>query len=137
MVRHGRRTQGRIARYAAIDAGDTNQMSPTSPGSPLHGYAAGLLVHPALWSDTNEPGQDFFTTVFNYGTKVAGLQILPTAWVPPYVALPAWLSLDWADKPDGWVASARHRGVSIEAAWKLVAGAGEHKVIIRSSAVGE
>jgi hypothetical protein len=90
-------------------------MMSTQPG-PFPGYAAGLLVHPALQSDTNEPAQDFFTTVFNYGTKVAGLQILPPAWVPPYVALPAWLSLEWAEKPESWVASARRRRVSIEAA---------------------
>jgi hypothetical protein len=83
------------------------------------------------------PVRTFFPTIFNYGTKVAGLQILPSVWVPPYVALPAWLSLDWADKPDGWVASARRRGVSMEAAWKLVSGSCGHKVIVRSSAVGE
>ena len=112
-------------------------MKPVRPGSALRGHAAGLLVHPALANDTNEPGQDFFTTVFNYGTKVAGLQILPPAWVPPYVALPAWVSLDWADKPDRWVARARGLGVSIEAALGLVSGSSEHKVIVRSSAVGE
>lgn len=97
----------------------------------------GLLVHPAL-TPANEPlSLDFFSTILQYGTKVAGLQILAPAWVPPYVALPAWLSDEWATDHVNWVARARRKGVNLEQAVALLSNDSSQAIIVRSSAVGE
>ncbi len=97
----------------------------------------GLLVHPALIPASDPPSLDFFSTILQYGTKVAGLQILPPVWVPPYVALPAWLSDEWITDPAGWVTRARRKGVNLEQAAALLSGDSSYAVIVRSSAVGE
>lgn len=75
--------------------------------------------------------------MLHYGTKVAGLQILPSSWVPPYVALPAWLSGEWAIDSQAWVKLARRRQINIEQALALASDNGRHPIIVRSSAVGE
>jgi predicted house-cleaning noncanonical NTP pyrophosphatase (MazG superfamily) len=99
--------------------------------------AAGLLIHPVLTPASDPPSLDFFATILEYGTKVAGLQILAPAWVPPYVALPAWLSDEWMADPAGWVARARRKGVNVEQAAALLSGGSRQPIIVRSSAVGE
>jgi len=98
---------------------------------------AGLLVHPALTPASDPPLLDFFSTILQYGTKVAGLQILAPAWVPPYVALPAWLSDEWIADPADWVARARRKGINLDHAATLLAGGSSQAIIVRSSAVGE
>jgi predicted house-cleaning noncanonical NTP pyrophosphatase (MazG superfamily) len=98
---------------------------------------AGLLIHPALTPASDPPSLDFFATIIEYGTKVAGLQILAPAWVPPYVALPAWLSDEWIADPAGWVARARRKGINLEQAAALLSGEQPQPIIVRSSAVGE
>lgn len=98
---------------------------------------AGLLVHPQLSCDPQAAHADYFTTILHYGTKVAGLQILPSGWVPPYVALPAWLSEEWTLDSQGWVTRVRRRQLNIEHAAALVSENGRYPVIVRSSAVGE
>lgn len=97
----------------------------------------GLLVHRQLSRDPQGGHADYFTTILHYGTKVAGLQILPPGWVPPYVALPAWLSDEWTRDPQGWIARARRRRLNIEHAAALASDNGRHQIIVRSSAVGE
>jgi hypothetical protein len=96
-----------------------------------------MLVHPALIPLNDSPSLDFFSMILQYGTKVAGLQILAPAWVPPYVALPAWLSDEWTSDPTGWVARARRKGVNLKQAAALLSGGSPHPIIVRSSAVGE
>lgn len=97
----------------------------------------GPLIHPSLARANDQPSLDFFGTILEYGTKVAGLQILPPVWVPPYVALPAWLSDEWIADPIGWVARARRKGVNLEQAAALLSGGSTQEIIVRSSAVGE
>jgi predicted house-cleaning noncanonical NTP pyrophosphatase (MazG superfamily) len=97
----------------------------------------GLLIHPALRPGEAEVHHDYLTTILYYGTKVAGLQILPSVWVPPYVALPAWLSEEWAANPSDWLTRAQRKQVQLEQACALVSDSGKHKIIVRSSAVGE
>ncbi len=102
-----------------------------------HRQRAGLLVHPSFTTADDSPSLDFFSTILQYGTKVAGLQILAPAWVPPYVALPAWLSEEWTADATGWVARARRKGVNLERAAVLLAADPSQAIIVRSSAVGE
>jgi hypothetical protein len=69
----------------------------------------GLLVHPQLASTSAGADLDYFTVILEYGTKTAGLQILPPAWVPPYVAVPAWAFEEWLRQPEGWLARLRRK----------------------------
>lgn len=101
------------------------------------GRLPGPLIHPALNPADDTPSPDFFYTILQYGTKVAGLQIVAPAWVPPYVALPAWLSNEWAADPDGWVTRARRKGLNLEQALALLLDEPPQAIIVRSSAVGE
>jgi predicted house-cleaning noncanonical NTP pyrophosphatase (MazG superfamily) len=97
----------------------------------------GLLLHPELSPDPGAAHTDYFTTILHYGTKVAGLQILPSNWVPLYVALPAWICEEWTDNSKDWVTRVRRRQLNIEQAIGLVSEKGREPIIIRSSAVGE
>ncbi|SFR97199.1 nucleoside triphosphate pyrophosphohydrolase [Sphingomonas jatrophae] len=97
----------------------------------------GLLLHPGLAHAPASTQFDYFTTILHYGTKVAGLQILPPAWVPPYVALPAWLSQEWANDPAAWKSRLDRKKISLGEALRLVSDNGSIAVIVRSSAVGE
>lgn len=112
-------------------------MSAPRMRSAIRGSPTGLLLHPALRTATDELHQDHYTTIFHYGTKVAGLQILPSVWVPPYVALPSWLSHRWAENSETWVTEAKRQSLSLERAWTLASNAGTEGLIVRSSAVGE
>lgn len=95
----------------------------------------GLLLHPDLSADAAHA--DYFTTILHYGTKVAGLQILPAVWIPPYAALPAWIFDEWSAHPDDWTKRIRRRQIHLEQAAELVSQGGRYPVIVRSSAVGE
>jgi len=97
----------------------------------------GLLLHPDLSADTDAAHADYFTTILHYGTKVAGLQIMPAAWIPPYAALPVWIFEEWTAHPDDWVKRIRRRQVHLEQAAELVSEGGRYPIIVRSSAVGE
>lgn len=107
-----------------------------SRGRP-RGQPVGLLVHPALMPMGVSPSLDFFSTILQYGTKVAGLQIVAPSWVPPYVALPAWLFEEWRSDPATWVARVRRKGINLEQAAALLSGGSTQEIIVRSSAVGE
>lgn len=100
-------------------------------------HPQGLLIHPALASQPSDAQLDYSTMALHYGTKVAGLGILPPAWVPPYVAVPVWGFEDWATEHEGWVARILHKGLSLEVALQLASENGRYPVIVRSSAVGE
>jgi predicted house-cleaning noncanonical NTP pyrophosphatase (MazG superfamily) len=100
-------------------------------------HPQGLLIHPELSSAQTEAQLDYPTTALHYGTKVAGLRVLPPAWVPPYVAVPCWAFEEWARKPEGWVARIRRKQLSLEIALQLASENGRYPVIVRSSAVGE
>jgi predicted house-cleaning noncanonical NTP pyrophosphatase (MazG superfamily) len=95
------------------------------------------LYHGLLSGEFAQQYHDYFLTILNYGSKVAGLLILPQAWVPPFVALPAWLSKTWQENPEGWVVESSRQGVDLAAAHNVVTGGGALDVIVRSSAVGE
>ncbi len=99
--------------------------------------SVGLLAHPALAPASDSPSPDFFSTILQYGTKVAGLQILAPVWVPPYVALPTWLYDEWTADSAGWVARARRKGVNLEQAAAFLSNGSPQAIIVRSSAVGE
>jgi predicted house-cleaning noncanonical NTP pyrophosphatase (MazG superfamily) len=62
---------------------------------------------------------------------------LPAAWVPPFAALPAWLSEEWQTNSSGWLRTAAVHGIDLGSVLKRVTDSGKHTVIIRSSAVGE
>ena len=96
-----------------------------------------LLVHPELGMEEDERHSDYFVTVIEYGTKVAGLRILPPQWVPPYAALPASLYELWSQQPTDWVRQASKAGVDLKRTLELVSGDGRYQIILRSSAVGE
>ncbi|HEY0027232.1 MAG TPA: nucleoside triphosphate pyrophosphohydrolase [Allosphingosinicella sp.] len=95
------------------------------------------LYHGLLSGELVQEYHDYFVTILNYGSKVAGLLILPQAWVPPFVALPAWLSKEWQEAPDNWVARSSQLGVDLARAYDVVSRSGSLDVIVRSSAVGE
>ncbi|MGQ3228758.1 MAG: hypothetical protein ACT6R2_07665 [Blastomonas fulva] len=97
----------------------------------------GLLFHPHLSDDSNVAHADYFATILHYGTKVGGIQILPSAWTPPYAALPAWIFEEWSAHPDDWSNRIRRRQIHIEDATELVSEGGRYPIIVRSSAVGE
>lgn len=111
--------------------------SPVESAARLRRRPPGLLLHPELSPDPGAAHADYFTTILHYGTKVAGLQILPANWVPLYAALPAWVSDEWARNPKDWVARVRRRQLNIEQAIGVISDNGRQPVIIRSSAVGE
>jgi len=95
-----------------------------------------LLLHPELSRHASNAGFDYFTTILHYGTKVAGLQILPPTWVPPYAALPASIYENWRSEPKAGLARARSQ-LNLDDAAALVSARGKHAIIVRSSAVGE
>ncbi len=97
----------------------------------------GLLVHPELAPVSAGAQMDYFSTILDYGTKAAGLQILPPAWVPPYVAVPAWAFHEWVTEPEGWLARLRRKRLDLGVALQLASENGRYAVIVRSSAVGE
>jgi predicted house-cleaning noncanonical NTP pyrophosphatase (MazG superfamily) len=111
--------------------------SPAESAARLRRRPPGLLLHPQLSPDPGAAHADYFTTILHYGTKVAGLQILPANWVPLYAALPAWVSDEWASNQKDWIARVRRRQLNIEQAIGLISDDGRQPVIVRSSAVGE
>ena len=113
------------------------QSSGDSAVSRSHRRVTGLLFHPSLMPGSQTASHDFFSTILHYGTKVAGLQILAPAWVPPYVAIPAWVSDEWASDPTEWVSRARRKGVNLHRAFAVLAAISPEGIIVRSSAVGE
>jgi predicted house-cleaning noncanonical NTP pyrophosphatase (MazG superfamily) len=98
---------------------------------------SGVLLHNGLCPDEPPKHQDHLLTVVEYGSKVAGLLIMPAAWVPPFAALPAWISEEWQTNPDDWTEVAKVHSVDIPQVFRLVSGGGQCDVILRSSAVGE
>lgn len=109
---------------------------PQGPSRTRHGFP-GILLHAALSSAPDVAHADYFTTILNYGTKVAGLQILPAVWIPPYAALPAWIFDEWTAHPDNWAKRIRRHQIHLEKAAELVSEGGHYPIIVRSSAVGE
>lgn len=97
----------------------------------------GFLAHPALDPTSVGARLDDFTAILVYGTKAAGLQILPPAWVPPYVAVPAWAFEEWARQPQEWLARLERNHLDLRVALQLTSDGGRHPLIVRSSAVGE
>ena len=96
-----------------------------------------ILFYGANTPYASENYQDYLLTIFNYGTKVAGLQTLPLQWVPPFAALPAWVSEEWRNDPKSWWDTVKAAGIDIVAAYNTVSSNGARSVILRSSAVGE
>jgi predicted house-cleaning noncanonical NTP pyrophosphatase (MazG superfamily) len=97
----------------------------------------GMLFHPDIAAPgfrARIKGLDLPTL---YGTKIAGLELLPHAWVPPYVGLPAWLYEEWIADHTGWVLAARDVGIEFESVLKSVSEQDRFPVIVRSSGVGE
>lgn len=97
----------------------------------------GVLFHGGPVNASTEAYQEQLLTVLQYGSKVAGLLILPPTWVPPFAALPAWLSEEWQANEDQWVAVARRNGIDMSKILRLIGENGRHEIILRSSAVGE
>ena len=80
---------------------------------------------------------DQATAIVQYGTKAADLRILPSAWVPAYVAVPAWAYEEWARQPDGWTTRLKRHHLDLRDALNRTADGGRYPIIVRSSAVGE
>ncbi len=98
----------------------------------------GLLLHHSLKRfGQGSAYQNHMVTVADYGTKVAGLLILPSAWVPPFAALPAWLSEEWRMNPQRWYHIAKRSGIDIVGSFQAVSQDRKYDIILRSSAVGE
>jgi predicted house-cleaning noncanonical NTP pyrophosphatase (MazG superfamily) len=106
----------------------------------VHGHVPsrpGILYHGGDFSGASATYTDHLLTILHYGSKVAGLLIVPPEWVPPFAALPAWISEEWQLDQSGWIASAKDQGVDITEALQRVTVDGRYRVIVRSSAVGE
>lgn len=97
----------------------------------------GVLYHQSLRSDGSTTYQAHIVTTVQYGSKVSGLLFLPPAWVPPFAALPAWLSEEWQRNPTDWLAAAKDYGIDLDELLRRVSDGGTHSLIFRSSAVGE
>lgn len=97
----------------------------------------GVLYHGGTDDASARSYQNHLLTVFHYGSKVAGLLILPPAWVPPFAALPAWVSDEWQSGGDAWVEAVRRQGILFSDIIRHVSDNGQHGIILRSSAVGE
>jgi predicted house-cleaning noncanonical NTP pyrophosphatase (MazG superfamily) len=95
------------------------------------------LFHPDLAPDGGDAPLEYSTAAAQYGSKVAGLRLLPPAWVPPYVAVPVSAYEEWAENPKRWLAHIRSKQPVLRDALQLVSEDGNYPVIVRSSAVGE
>ncbi len=84
------------------------------------------------------PYLDQYVANYHYGAKVAGLLILPPAWVPPFVALPAWMFDLW-ERSDGCLKldACKRRGIDLDEVYRQVSNDMKFSIIARSSVVGE
>jgi|HubBroStandDraft_4_1064222.scaffolds.fasta_scaffold09051_4 predicted house-cleaning noncanonical NTP pyrophosphatase (MazG superfamily) len=85
----------------------------------------------------DSPRSNFDDIRSEYGTKVAGLIIIPAVWTPAFVALPSWLYREWklnAEKLDRLL---RKHNVDLSKEIEALQLLGYSQIIVRSSAVGE
>lgn len=102
------------------------------------GDQAPILISPTLAGGETRPYLDQYVANYHYGAKVAGLLILPPAWVPPFVALPAWMFDLW-ERSDGCLKldACKRQGIDLDEVYRQVSNDMKFSIIARSSVVGE
>ena len=83
------------------------------------------------------PKPNFDDIRSEYGTKVAGLIIIPAAWTPAFIALPSWLYREWKLKTGQLDRLLRKYNVDLSKEIEALQLSGYSQIIVRSSAVGE
>jgi predicted house-cleaning noncanonical NTP pyrophosphatase (MazG superfamily) len=83
------------------------------------------------------PRPNFDNIRSEYGTKVAGLILIPAAWTPAFIALPSWLYREWKLRGGKLGQLLRKHKVDLSKEIKALQLSGYSQIIVRSSAVGE